>query len=184
MNYTCIAQSVTSVLSQFTLTIVKPQCPVSGIWRISKGNVLCTYLANSLQPSFSLHIYSFVQEWLWLKLLTILPICLRAGRNICWRLHPAAEGLLNLCRNCSCSCVTACVIISHVTYLSVCRVFMWNISVWNFRRFSHSCVMDYGFTFWNITVPYRRSSLHGTRWFVGVFKISTDSHKSSAAQHW
>jgi hypothetical protein len=57
------------------------------------------------------------------------------------------------------------------------------------RRFceswdSHSCVSDYGFTFRNITVPYRSSSLHGICWFVGVFKRSADSYKSSAAQHW
>jgi len=61
-----------------------------------------------------------------------------AGSCICWRLHPAAGGLLNLCRNCSCSCVTSCFIISHVTYLSVCWVLLWNISVWNFRRRFHN----------------------------------------------
>jgi len=127
------------------LTIVKLQCPVLGIWGISKGNVLCTFLANSLQPPFSLHLYSFVQEWLWLKLLRILWMRLWAGSNICWWLHPAVR-LLNLCRNHSRNCVTTCVKISHVTYISVCRVFMQNISVWKVQkeilwvmRFSQLC---------------------------------------------
>ena len=89
MNYTCITQSVTTVLSQLMLTIVKPQSPVLRIWAISKENVLCMFLSNSLQPSF--YLYSFVQEWLCLNLLTILQMLLLYGTVIFWNVKPESE---------------------------------------------------------------------------------------------
>jgi len=52
-----------SLLHQFclsSLTIVKPQCPDLGICGISKENVLCTFLANSLQISLSVDIYIYI----------------------------------------------------------------------------------------------------------------------------
>ena len=75
-------------LSQFMMTIVKPQCPVLDIWAISRDNVLCKFLSNSLQPSFSLYVYSFVHEWLWLNLLRILWMLLLYGTVMFWNVKP------------------------------------------------------------------------------------------------
>jgi len=51
-------------------------------------------------------------------------VSLLAGSNISSRLCAAAVGLPEKCSNRSCSRVASCIIISHVTDLPVCRVFM------------------------------------------------------------
>ena len=89
-------------------------------------------------------------------------VSLGAGSNISSRPCAAAVGLLKKCSNCSCYHVL------HVSFYHMwltyqfaecsCEIFLHE----KFRRSceswdSHSCVADFGFTFWNITVPYRRS---------------------------
>ena len=133
-------------ISSVTLHAHNCETPVSCSRHLRNIQGECSVHLSCKFPSaffFSTYsVYSFVQEWLWLKILRILWMRLWAGSNICWWLHPAVR-LLNLCKNHSCNCVTTRVIISHVTYISV---FMWNISVWKVQkeilwvmRFSQLC---------------------------------------------
>ena len=71
-------------------------------------------------------------------------------------------GLLNLCRNSSCSCVISHVILSHDLLISMPSIQVKYICVKSLEGDSVSheiltAVSDSGFTFQNITVPYRRS---------------------------